>query len=176
MTAANRNNKTQVLKRFGTNTVSSFDYVYDELNRRTQRIDTRPTTPDPLVVTNDFGYNARSELTNAVMGANSFAWEYDNIGNRLKASTNSTILTYLANELNQYTNITGTATNTPTYDAAGNMLTYNGWIFSWNGENRLVQVSNATTVVTFKYDSMGRRIEKTVNATTCDQKPVVRHR
>ena len=28
--------------------------------------------------------------------------------------------------------------NQPTYDADGNMLTCNGWTFTWNGENRLI--------------------------------------
>jgi len=35
-----RNVETQVLNEFGTNLVSQFDYTYDELMRRTQRIDT----------------------------------------------------------------------------------------------------------------------------------------
>lgn len=159
-----RNLKTEVLNQFGTNTVSSFDYLYDEIGRRTQRIDT--TTG---VVANDFAYNARSELTNALMGAGSFAWTFDDIGNRLTTSTNLTISTYQANNLNQYTNIINGITNTPMYDLDGNMTSYNGWTFKWNGENRLIQASNATTVVVFAYDYMGRRIKKTVNATNTTQ-------
>ena len=168
MTAANRNNKTQVLNRFGTNTVSSFDYVYDELSRRTQRIDTRPTTPDPLVVTNDFGYNSRSELTNALMNADAFAYAYDSIGNRVDCSVGSVSQSYVANELNQYTSISNSTPPAPSsllYDLDGNLLSYNGWTFSWNGENQLIQASNATMIVAFKYDHQGRRFEKTVNAT-----------
>jgi len=154
----NRNAKTAVLNEFGTNLVSRFDYTYDPLMRRTQRIDDGS-------VTNDFGYNSRSELTAAQMGTNDYTYAYDQIGNRTSATNNNQLTTYSANALNQYTNIVNGSTNAPTYDADGNLLTYNGWTYSWNGENRLVQASNATTVVVFKYDAQGRRFEKIVNAT-----------
>jgi len=133
--------------------------------RRTQRIDSG-------VVANDFGYNDRSELTSALMGANDHDYAYDSIGNRLTASTPLTTSTYSANALNQYlqtisTNLTTStvSTNTLSYDTDGNLLSDGVTTYSWNGENRLIQASNATTVVTFKYDYMGRRFEKTVDAT-----------
>ncbi len=135
--------------------------------RRTQRIDTIDS-----VVINDFGYNARNELTNALMGADSSAYAYDSIGNRLTSSTPSTSSMYAANGLNQYsqmisTNLTTSAvsTNLFSYDADGNLLSDGVVAYSWNGENRLIQVSNENTVVSFVYDYMGRRIEKIVNST-----------
>ena len=85
-----------------------------------------------LGITNDFGYNDRSELTNAVMGANVYSFNYDNIGNRETYTTNGTTFIYLANSLNQYTNIHNGVTNTPTYDADGNMLTYGSFTNVWN--------------------------------------------
>jgi len=82
----------------------AFDYTYDELSRRSQRIDSG-------AVTNEFGYNDRNELTTALMPAlsgvdgetNGYSYAYDNIGNCVTASTPLTSSTYAANELNQYT-------------------------------------------------------------------------
>ena len=61
--------------------------------------------------------------------------------------------------LNQYTVVNS---NQPTYDDDGNMLTNGNWIYTWNGENRMVQAVNGNTKLQFVYDYMGRRIEKKV--------------
>jgi len=106
---------------------------------------------------NDFGYNLRSEVTNAVMRVvgqttNTYAYAYDPIGNRLSASRNLDDLTYVSNG----------QTIEPTYDADGNLLTYNGWTFTWNGENRLATATDGTVTLSFSYDYMGRRIAKAI--------------
>ena len=81
-----------VLGRFSTITssvssvqsvVSSFAYANDELGRRTQRLDTLPAAP--FALTNTFGYNVRSEVVAAIMGANDQAYAYDPIGDLLAA-------------------------------------------------------------------------------------------
>ena len=59
----------------------------------------------------------------------------------------------------------GSASQSPTYDSDGNMLTYNNWNFSWNAENRLIVASNSTTVVTYAYDYQGRMFEKVTDGT-----------
>ena len=46
--------------------------------------------------------------------------------------------------------------------ADGNLLTYNGWTFTWNGENRLATATNGTVTLSFSYDYMGRRIAKAI--------------
>ena len=101
-----RNLITQIKNEFGTNVISQFDYLNDAAGRRTRRIDLG-------IVTNDFGYNTRSELISAVMGANVFGYAYDPIGNRLTSAwypvtTNEepgTTNWYSANSLNQYTQL-----------------------------------------------------------------------
>ncbi|MCF7855854.1 MAG: hypothetical protein K9N51_13730 [Candidatus Pacebacteria bacterium] len=153
----NRDLLTEVHNQAG-GTVSKFAYQNDALGRRTERVDSYSG-----VVTNRFAYNARSEVTNAVMGADSFAWAYDPIGNRQHYAENETVLTYLVNQLNQYTNIANGVTHAPSYDDDGNMISYSGWTYQWNGENRLMLASNVGTVVSYAYDYMGRRIRKTVN-------------
>jgi len=152
----------QVKNTVGTNLVSEFDYQNDAVGRRTRRIDTVAS-----VVTNDFGYNTRSELINAAMGTNRYGYAFDPIGNRTVATNNSEVLTYAANELNQYTNISDGVTILPIYDLDGNLLTNGIWSFAWDGENRLIGVSsNGVAIAVYKYDYMGRRYEKAANGVT----------
>jgi RHS repeat-associated protein len=154
-----------------TSVVSSFDYLNDAIGRRIQRLDAG--TGVPSARTNAFGYNVRSELVSAEMDTNSFGYAYDPIGNRTAATNacpvgggNAETLTYLSNELNQYTNVADGVTNSPTYDDDGNMLTYGGWTFGWDGENRLISASNGTTVLTFVFDHQSRRIAKIAGSAT----------
>jgi len=121
--------------------------------------------------TNTFGYNSKSELIDAVMGLDDYGYNYDQIGNRITATSSVDSVTsemdYLCNALNQYTNIVSVTTEQPTYDADGNMTNYNGMTYTWNGENRLVTVnpnnpSDGDKKVTFIYDYMGRRIRKVI--------------
>ena len=50
----------------------------------------------------------------------------------------------------------------PTYDADGNMLTCDGWTFTWNAQDRLVSATKGDTRLEFNYDYLGRRFEKKV--------------
>lgn len=53
------------------------------------------------------------------------------------------------------------------YDDDGNLLSDGRFDYTWNGENRLITVSNQTGVVaSYGYDYLGRRITKTVGAET----------
>ena len=154
---------TQVKNDAGTNLISRFDYTNDELGRRTHRIDTAAA-----VTTNDFAYNSRGELTNAVMEARTFGWAFDNIGNRKTYTTNSMVRTYTANSLNQYTQITNGGLRTLSYDLDGNMTNDAVFAYSFNGENRLIMaeplsLTNGSKRVRNSYDYMGRRWQKAVD-------------
>jgi RHS repeat-associated protein len=55
------------------------------------------------------------------------------------------------------------------YDADGNLSNDNVWVYLWDAENRLVQMSNTTSLtnsarkkLVFEYDAQGRRIRKIV--------------
>ena len=155
-----RNLITQILNTSGTNLISRFDYENDAIGRRTRRV-------DASALTNDFGYNVRSELIEAVMGTNHFSYCYDPIGNRRTATNNSAVSEYLANSLNQYSQITNNgALITPQYDLDGNMTAYGEWRFAWDAENRMTGASNAITVARYSYDFMSRRVRKIVNGVT----------
>jgi RHS repeat-associated protein len=53
-----------------------------------------------------------------------------------------------------------------TYDAIGNPLSYDGWTYTWENGRQLKSLSNASTSLSFKYNSDGIRTEKTVNGVT----------
>ncbi|MDZ4185134.1 MAG: RHS repeat-associated core domain-containing protein, partial [Desulfuromonadales bacterium] len=156
---------TTIENTWGTNQISRFDYTNDELARRTRRVDNG-------AVTNDFGYNIRSEVISAMMNTNQFGYAFDPIGNREWTRMNANTNTYAANELNQYTNIANGVTLEPAYDDDGNMVSYGDWTFTWNGENRIIAASNAAHVVTYAYDYVGRMFAKTTFETSDLETPI----
>ena len=154
----NRDLRTDVANTFDGNPISSFAYAYDAAGHRTQRMDSGLTT-------NLFGYNIRSELVDATMGTNLYAYLYDSIGNRQQATANEVTNLYLVSELNQYTNINEGAVE-PVYDADGNMTSHGNWNLTWDAENRLVKASpriliTGSRIYEYEYDFMGRRVKKT---------------
>jgi RHS repeat-associated protein len=63
------------------------------------------------------------------------------------------------------------ADTTPMYDLDGNLVNDGRWVYSWDAENRLIQMESTTQAVTagapyrklvFRYDTGGRRLSKTV--------------
>ncbi|MDZ4199870.1 MAG: RHS repeat-associated core domain-containing protein, partial [Kiritimatiellia bacterium] len=158
----NRDLLTEVLNQAGTNLISRFQYQNDALGRRTQRLDATPSA----VQTNLFAYNPRSELVTALMGTNSFGWAFDPIGNRQSSTNNAAIKGYTANDLNQYTSITNGGAASLSYDLDGNLTNDGVRVYVWDGENRLIQVSEGQDQVAFSYDYMSRRVEKIANGVT----------
>jgi len=112
-----------------------------------------------------YTYDTLGQLTGALKKdsqdntLNNMSYAFDLIGNRTTATEDATNWTYASNLLNQYTQVNALV---PTYDADGNMLTWNGWAYTWNGENRLVCAESDDTKVEMSYDYMGRRFEKKV--------------
>ena len=88
-----------------------------------------------------------------------------------QAATNLAVLNVGTNYILE-TNITGNVflPQTPesfTYDADGNLTQDGRWTYTWDGENRLVQMTVNTNVgpqyqINFAYDAKGRRIQKLV--------------
>lgn len=153
-----------LLSQVANGSVSTYAYTNDALGRRTNVTRSGSAFSDTNILT--YGYNSRSEVISALSNINAnynFAYSYDPIGNRLNSTLAGTAWNYTSNNLNQYTALTsGNTTQSPAYDADGNMTFRDGWTQVWNGENRLVEMYNDTTKLTFSYDYMGRRIEKKV--------------
>jgi len=114
-----------------------------------------------------YTYDTLGQLTGALKKdsqdntLNNMSYAFDLIGNRTSAVEDAANWTYASNLLNQYTQVNALV---PTYDADGNMLTWNGWTYTWNGENRLASATNGNTRLEFDYDFLGRRIFKKVYA------------
>ena len=147
------------------------EYDYDALGRPIQRRDSWDVaTPAAL---RDFTYNGRSELVeDRLSRGGCFSYRYDNIGNRKTARELEEEVSYDANCLNQYADITrNTEPFIPTYDADGNqtrIMTSTGiWEVSYDANDRPVIFTqeDGRTVITCSYDYQGRRFEKkaTVN-------------
>ena len=147
----------------GATLISQFDYQNDALGRRTDRIDSGGAT-----ATNSFAYDSCSQLTNALMGADAFGWIFDPIGNRVMDTSNSITHFYAPNNLNQYTQITNGGVRTLYHDSDGNLTNDSVFVYSWDGENRLIQVeplsaTSGSNRVRCRYDYMSRRFEKAVD-------------
>lgn len=137
--------------------VSAFDYAYDAIGRRTRRVDS-------AYVTNVFGYNIQSELTEALMGTNEYGYAYDPVGNREWSQVNLKTNDYIANELNQYLSVSSiTSVVSLSYDPDGNLTNDGARAYIWDAENRLILVEWGTNVVENAYDYMSRRVEKIAN-------------
>jgi len=156
---------TQILHQLtATNTqVNKADYVYSGVGNRTSLTDRRgPQT---------FGYDQLDRLTSAshplLLDPQAFA--YDAVGNRTTGGS-------VVNAGNQLTADSNFAYQ---YDDNGNLArktllaTGNYTQYSYDAENRLIQVQefaagNPTTIATstYRYDGLGRRIEKVANGQT----------
>ena len=134
-----------------TPTISLF---YDALGRQTEAHDAAGVTTflyDSFgSLTKSYGYNEKSELTNAVAAVDSdyrYAFDFDDIGNRISSFDLGTNRTYIANNLNQYTQISNLCDSAslreeflPQFDDDGNQTlvkTATGICsVTYNGENR----------------------------------------
>ena len=104
-------------------------------------------------------YDSLDRLTVAdgPWGAGSFT--YDSIGNRTSKDINGQNITYTY----------GTSDNRLSgfsYDANGNILDDGTFTYTYDSENRLIEVTNGTDVITYGYDGDGRRISQTINGET----------
>ncbi len=137
------NRKYQKKYHFLTN---SEQYLYDNIYRVTGykegTLDGSGTVPAPLTQT---------------------AYNYDAVGNRTTTDKDSLITTYTTNNVNEYTSIVDGGTINPLHDANGNLTSDGTKTFTYDYENRLVSVSPGG--IAYKYDPLGRRIEKNVSGT-----------
>ncbi len=136
---------------------------------------TTPTpTATPLVVpppalSVSFGYDPLDRLTSATYSdGQGLTYGYDAAGNRLSEnwlqgntvqSTNTYSYAAQSNRLQTVNSLS------QTYDANGNMIERNVtgtvWAQTFDGENRLVAVSNQQSAFSFAYDGDGNRVKQT---------------
>jgi RHS repeat-associated protein len=167
------NQLLQVCNATPTNVISQYDYTYDAAGRRVSCAKSGSAFAHDDIV--DYGYNARSELTNAVAAVDSnyrYSYAFDDIGNRESSSERGTNSVYTANSLNQYAVVDDFI---PQFDDDGNQTLIKTaigvWQVQYNGENRPVLWENVSTnsptpnsptpsLISMSFDRMGRRVTK----------------
>jgi RHS repeat-associated protein len=145
----------------GTSTVS---FAYDALNRRTNL-----TLPNSVAL--NYTFDGASQLTgityqhgSATLGNLTYA--YDNSGRAVSVGGSfartglpPAVATANYNAGNQLTKF-GAATLT--YDSNGNLTNDGPNTYTWDARNRLASIiSGGSTIASFQYDPVGRRISKT---------------
>jgi RHS repeat-associated protein len=139
-------------------TVQRFQYAYDKNDMRTSMTD--------LDGTHDYAYDAQYQITQATHPSVQNPLEqfsYDAVGNRLSDNVKSA---YQYNELNQ---LTEDDSCTYAYDADGNMVskvcktTGDSTVYTYDIENRLIEVRKTGMIAKYTYDALGRRTKKNIN-------------
>ena len=173
--------------------LSSYDYDVNALGQRTAVTANGTAFSGGTAPSWTWSYNAAGEVTSGVRAGSPAldrTYAYDGIGNRKMSRDGAAqAVGYevaAANSTNAYTALfadtdgdgvrdAGEATTaSPTHDADGNM-TWDGVSgtagrrFTWDGENRLVQVHNADAtpqlLATYTYDYRSRRVQKVTTST-----------
>jgi RHS repeat-associated protein len=155
--------------------ISAFDYQYNQANQRV-----KAALEDESHW--DYTYDSLGQLTSGKKQRSNhtpepdqdFEYTHDDIGNRITTGGHeSSRAQYAANALNQCTRRDDLQTAGKTtgfqYDADGNLVGDDQWIYTWDAENRLMGMESATGITAgqrkrleFAYDSQGRRIGKKV--------------
>jgi RHS repeat-associated protein len=151
------------------------DYTYDDQGNRVTRSTTEGTT--------DYTYDPLDRLIGAVgpdpanpAQTATEVYAYDAVGNRTTSHLATGQVHDAGNRLLEDSRFTYT------YDANGNLTgrtdkaTQTVTAYHWDVEDRLVAVHTPAQTVTFRYDALGRRIEKEGSTTTrylYDQEDIV---
>ena len=153
-----------IVHNFTGGQTARFDYGYDQVNRHTYEQRNGGAA-------DGYGYDDADEVTafnrdgtlnqGTVTGGSQVAnLVYDGSGNRTQSVSNGAAINYGINNLNQYTNLNG---NPVTSDIKGNVQSYNGWIYTYDAQNRLTSASNGASPLAFWYDGLNRQIKRTIN-------------
>jgi RHS repeat-associated protein len=152
---------TSVLHQLSGSTIDGASYTLDSAGNRTAKTDQLTSG------TSNYTYDAIYQLTQVTQANNTTeSYSYDAVGNRTASLGVSSYTTNASNEL------TATSNASYTYDSNGNTLTKtvgsNTTSYTWDYENRMTSVTLPSSggAVTFKYDPLGRRIEKISPTTT----------
>jgi RHS repeat-associated protein len=132
--------------------LSEYDYTYDT--------EGHPVTMKAPTGTLTYGYDLDGQLTSVTTPAGVTQYNYDPSGNRSSVASGASTSAYLVNNLNEYTSVNG---NNYLYDADGNLTSGNGWIYTYNDENKLLTMVSATDSWSFQYDGLGNRVASVHN-------------
>ena len=84
--------------------------------------------------------------------------------NRVTVSGAAGAGSYTPNALNQYTAIGSLPALA--YNGNGNLVSSNGWTYTYDAQNRLIRASGPSTTAAFAYDARNRCVSRTINGIT----------
>jgi len=136
-----------------TTTLFDRQYTYNSANQIATLTDNSGTRT--------FGYDNVDRLrTVTVGGTQTEFYNYDDVGNRTSSHLSATY-GYQPGRFNQ---LVSTDTATYQFDANGNTIKKsegkNLWRFTWDQENRLTEAATRKEKARYKYDALGRRVER----------------
>jgi RHS repeat-associated protein len=136
----------------GSTTVDGAAYTYDNAGNRLSKNEYQFGNSE------QYSYDGLYQLTQVTKNnAESENYSYDAVGNRLSS------LGVSPYDYNSSNELISTPSTSYTYDNDGNTVTKSdGTRYTWDYENRLTSVTlpGGAGTVTFKYDPLGRRIQK----------------
>lgn len=134
--------------------IASFAYTYDNAFNRTSMSD--------LSGTETYSFDKKYQTTKVTYGnGKSESFSYDKAYNRTIRNDGKDI-NYFVNNMNQYSNI---GTTTYSYDQNENLSSDGINIYSYDYDNRLIQVVGNGNTIAYSYDALGRLVAKSVNNT-----------
>lgn len=124
----------------------SANISYDNKSRVTGLGYTDINNSNSTTESNEYAYNTSDDRLNQINSQGSTSYEYENNSHRL-------------------TGLNGSNSDTLSYDLNGNLISKNGYQFSYNSDNRLSSTSSLQHgITTYSYNSYGQRIRKqTIN-------------
>lgn len=135
--------------------ISEYDYTFDA--------EGHPVTQTAPTGSSTYTYDLDGQLTGVTAPSKTVQYTYDASGNRTSVTTNGSAATYLPNNLNEYQSANGISFQ---YDADGNVISGNGWTYTYNEENKVITMVNATDSWSFSYDGLGNRVSSVHNGKT----------
>lgn len=158
--------------------LSQFDYTYAATGEILSLTRQLPGLSPALSVYN-FSYDPALQLTGAVLRNGnadlaSYAYDYDQAGNRTREQINSVVNAASFNNTNQLVTLRqGDAVRQFTYDANGNLTSDGIRRYEWDALDRLTAIVMGNHRTEFSYDALGRRtriIEKENNVIVSDKR------
>lgn len=141
-------------------TINSFNYTYDKVGNRKTKADNNGTA--------NYTYDTLNRLVNATnpLPTNPLeTFTYDEVGNRVDSNQNGTSNFNTANQLQDDANFTYTYDNNGNQVQKTNNVISAFTLYEYDAENKLIRVVREDgSIVNYKYDGLGRRIEKEVDS------------
>jgi RHS repeat-associated protein len=152
---------TSLIKSDNITVFDSYTYVYNPANQRTNL-----TRADSSTVAYKYDNIGQLKVADSSVNTEDRGYTYDSAWNLNYRTNNGVLTTFTVDNKNQLTNVSGLA-QSQSYDSNGNLIVgyvagRQSWIYSYDDENRLIQVVNTNTFSggnsarKFVYDGLGR--------------------